>query len=309
MRVGVVILSFAVACTARPLDVPADGGPDLSRGRDLAMVDLAGADLAGDMAMPPPNPCPAGARFIFTIDQNGTLSRFSPASAQFFDVGPIACPASDPMDTPNSMAIDRTGDGYVNYQEGEMFRLLTATAECMATPYVPGQFGITSVGMSFAEDAPGSSDETLWITPTNGVQASLSSIDLMSFEPSMPITLKTSASDGELTGDDQANLWGFFPSALAPFIARIDKAHGTLDRQLFLPALSGNPQAWGFAAWQDGFYVFLERDVDASTVVYHVDGASGDVQIIADASGRTIVGVGVATCAGEPADGGAPTGP
>jgi len=304
MRRALLLLSLAAACTARPLDVPQDGGPDLSRSRDLAMVDLAGADLAGDMAVPPPNPCPAGARFIFTIDQNGMLSRFSPTSSQFFDVAPISCPATDPTDTPNSMAIDHGGNGYVNYQAGEMFRLVTETAECMSTPYIPGQFGITNVGMSFAQDTPASSDETLWITPTNSGTATLSRIDLTTFAPSPPFPLQTSASQGELTGDDEANLWIFFPGALSPFIARINRQDGSLDRQLDMPTLSGSPTAWGFAAWQGGFYVFLQRDVDPSTVVYHVDGTTGSVQTVTEASGRTIVGVGVATCADEPADAG-----
>ena len=284
------------ACTERALEIPRDGGMSRDMAaivRDGAVADLASTDFAGIR----PDPCPAGTEFIYTIDENTTLSRFNPVVAQFFDVGSIGCPA-DPGDTPNSMAIDRTGNGWVNYRSGALYRLDTSNASCMPTGYVAGQHGFLNFGMSFAQDTPGSSDETLWVTPTASKTARLASIDLTSFVVSTPVTVDTDG-NGELTGDDQANLWGFFPDVATPFVARIDKQTGSLDRFFDMPQLVGTAVAWGFAAYQGNFYLFLQRDIDSSTVIYELDGTTGELTTVIPDTGRRIVGVGVATCAGN----------
>jgi hypothetical protein len=295
-RAGLLCSLLCLAgCPERALEIPEDGGSDL-RGRD-AGVDL-GSDMPVDLAMQKPNPCPAGTNFIYTIDEDTTLSRFSPTSSQFFDVAKVSC-LSIPGDTPNSMAIDRDGNGWVNYSSGALFRLLTATAACSSTTYTPGQGGFNAFGMSFAQDTPGSTSETLFIADTSqGASSSLGTIDLVHFKLASSIPLIGGA-EPELTGDDQANLWGFFPAATPPKIARIDKQKGTLDRTLTLAALSGNPSAWGVAAYQGDFYVFLQRDSDPSTRVYKVDGTTGTLTTVLGDTGRRIVGVGVATCAGD----------
>ena len=293
----VVLLLGAFGCTERALEVPRDGAVS----RDLAVTDAAVTDLASaDFAGPRPNPCPAGTEFIYTIDENTTLSRFNPLVAQFFDVGPIACPA-DPGDTPNSMAVDRTGNGLVNFRSGALFRLDTANASCTATPYVPGHHGFFNFGMSFAQDVPGGADETLWVAPTAAATARLAFVDLNTFAVSDPIFVPTDG-NGELTGDDKANLWGFFPDVSTPFVARIDKQTGELDRRFEMQQLIGTAVAWGFAAYQGNFYLFLQRDIDSSTVVYRLDGTTGVLTTVVPDTGRRIVGVGVATCAGNGLD-------
>ena len=198
-------------------------------------------------------------------------------------------------------AIDRTGNGWVNYQSGALFRLDTSNASCMATNYKPGQHGFLNFGMSFAQDTPGGTDETLWVTPTAATTARLASVDLTTFLVSTPVTVETDG-NGELTGDDQANLWGFFPDVATPFVARIDKQTGALDRFFDMPQLIGTAMAWGFAAYQGNFYLFLQRDIDNSTVIYELDGKTGNLTTIVPDTGRRIVGVGVATCAGDGLD-------
>ena len=290
-RLAALVLLAACGCTARALAPPdvRDGGI----GVDLALA------RPFDLASPPVNPCPAGTSFIYTIETDAALSRFSPGSGQFFDVGTISCPSAGGA-TPNSMAVDREGNGWVNFSDGSLFRLITATDVCTATTYAPGQGGLQSFGMSFAEDAPGSTAETLFIADQNpgAPLPLLASVDLGSFTLSSEVSL-VADSGPELTGDDQANLWGFFPSSTPPRVARIDKQLGTLDRTLLLPTLAGSPRAWGVAAYQGDFYIFLQRDIDPSTVVYRLDGATGAVTTVADGTGRRIVGVGVATCAGN----------
>lgn len=290
-----IALSGLAACPERALAPPefTDGGL-----RDLSAIpDLASYD-GFDMATLRPNPCPAGTEFIYTIDEDTTLSRFNPMTSQFFDVGKINCPTLLGSN-PNSMAINRDGEGWVNFDSGELFKLTTATGTCTSTSYAPGQGGLTAFGMSFAQNSPGSLDETLFVADTaQGASTSLGTINLTNFKLATQIPI-IGGIQPELTGDDDANLWGFFPSDSPPRIARIDKKLGTLDRVHPLPFLNGNPQAWGVAAYRGDFYVFLQRDVDASTNIYRVDGTTGTLSTVVASTGRRIVGVGVATCAGD----------
>jgi hypothetical protein len=287
--------SAQVGCTARALAPPEDGGSDLGRdlGPDLSKFDLAGDDLAINL-------CPAGTNFIYTIDANTTLSRFSPATGQFFDVGAIVCPTVL-QGSPNSMAVDREGNAWVNYNTGELFRLLTQSLTCTSTPFPPEQVG-EPWGMSFAENTPGSTDETLFIAETGSGSATLAQLNVMTFALTNEVAIQGNGTQPELTGDDQANLFGFFPAATPPFISRIDKQSGALDRTLSLPSLLGSPQAWGMAAYQGSFYVFLLRQSEASTNVYRIDAMSGTISKVVSDTGREIVGVGVATCAGNGLD-------
>lgn len=300
VRLSCALLALGLGgCTARAL-APPDPNAHHDLGHDLAREDLARADLSKlpDLARPF-NPCPAGANFIFTIDEDTTLSRFNAENAQFFDVGLINCPTLS-GGTPNSMAVDRQGDAWLNYSSGELFRLLTDTLVCQPTPFDPAQDSFQTWGMSFAENSPGSTTETLFVaqqsTPTI-----LSQFDLNTFTLTTNVQVQAGAQP-ELTGDDDANLFGFFPSATPPFIARIGKTDGALDRVLPLPSLGGAPQAWGVAAYQGNFYVFLQRQSDSSTSVYRVNGGSGQVDTLASNTGRRVVGVGVATCAGNGLD-------
>jgi hypothetical protein len=273
-----------------------DGGADAAVRRVPPPV----GDLAGlDMVAPPPAPCPAPSKWIFTVDENGTLSRFLPDTLAFQDLGPIHCPTM--LDgQPNSMAIARDGNGWVVYSTGELFRLDTTTLQCTATSYVPGQLGFTNYSMSFAEDTPGGVLETLFVAdiPQAGTVAELGRVNLSSF--ALQFAANIGGTDKpELTGDDHANLWGFFPSGTdTPKVARIDKKSGALDLVFPLPSLSGSATDWAFAAWGDAFYIFLRKDFEASTSIYRLTMDGNLVTVVPD-TGRKIPGVGVAVCAGQ----------
>ncbi|MDB4958912.1 MAG: hypothetical protein JWO36_6481, partial [Myxococcales bacterium] len=52
-----------------------------------------------------------------------------------------------------------------------------------------------------------------------------------------------------------------------------------------------------FAFWGGVYWIFLMKDFELSTTVYQVDGTNGTIKSTTPASGRTIVGAGVSTCA------------
>ena len=86
-------------------------------------------------------------------------------------------------------------------------------------------------------------------------------------------------------------------SATSPRIDKLDKTSGGVLQSLPLTSLAGSPTAWAFAFFGGDFYVFLMRDLETSTTVYHVNGMTGAVMGSMPTSGRVIVGAGVSTCA------------
>src|SRR5689334_949379 len=63
--------------------------------------------------------CPAEAKLVYTIDQNGTLSSFTPNQTDvkmstFTTIGKLTCPAGG-TSTPFSMSVDRSGTAWVEY--------------------------------------------------------------------------------------------------------------------------------------------------------------------------------------------------
>jgi hypothetical protein len=114
----------------------------------------------------------AGSTLIYLISESNDLLSFDPPSATFSRIGGIDCPtvgapagiftacqSGPPM--PFSMAVNRTGTAYVEFCDGELFQVSTATAECKATPFVAGQQGFAAnFGRGFVQDTT-DTDETL----------------------------------------------------------------------------------------------------------------------------------------------------
>ena len=55
--------------------------------------------------------------------------------------------------------------------------------------------------------------------------------------------------------------------------------------------------AYAFAHWGGHFWVFLQKNAETNTTVYQIDGMTGVISTTTPATGRTIVGAGVSTCA------------
>jgi hypothetical protein len=106
----------------------------------------------------------------------------------------------------------------------------------------------------------------------------------------------------ELTGNSNAELWGWFPDATAPKVEKIDKTSGAAITTFPETSLKGTPSAWAFAFYGGDYWVFLEKDSESETSVYQIDGTTGAVKstttaTAAGAPEATIVGAGVSTCA------------
>jgi hypothetical protein len=242
--------------------------------------------------------CPPEAKLVYVVDENNTFGSFRPDTLTFADVGQLSCPAQRAA-TPFSMSVDRSATAWVLYSSGQLFTVDVKTLACSATHFAVGQQGFFNFGMGYVSNSPGAMDETLFIAggvlgPRGGGNATLGTIDVAT----LTINKLSPIRDWpELTGTGDAKLWGFYPSATAPRVSQIDKASGAESSTFMLADLAGQPNAWAFAFWGGDFWIFLKRQSDPSTNIYHLKQSDGSVTNVIPSSGRHIVGAGVSTCA------------
>lgn len=275
---GLTFLLVAAAACGGPKDRPNGGG-------DAAGTDATGTNSDG---------CSDEAKSVYVVDQNNTLSRFDPPNKAFVDIGKLACPASFGA-TPFSMGIDRTAVAWVLYSSGELFRVDTSSLACTKSTWTASG-GLLQFGMGFSTDAAGGNVDTLFIAGGTGPTQPTSQLAKLSTANFQASPVGTVQGWPELTGTGSAELWGFFPDATSPRIAKLDKTNGMAQKSYPL-TIAGMPTAWAFAFWGGDFWVFLMKGTETSTTIYQYDSATGAMKSSKAAPGRTIVGAGVSTCA------------
>jgi hypothetical protein len=304
LGLGVALLSIA-ACGARS-DLPVgqgrggadpepdvrDAGPDV---KDAEPPEDAGPDVA-DVADAEIKDCTEeGITYIYVVTSQNELLRFNPPDATFTAIGLISCPTTA---TPFSMAVDRKGRAYIVFQNGELFRVSTATAACKSTGFTSAETGFSLFGMAFATDEKGS-EETLFIAdssfddlPSAGFGAL--NVDTFDFKFIGPFSAPL-GNAVEFTGTGDGRLFGYFidsPQGVS-HIAEVDKETGALQSDVLL-TFSEPTSSFAFAFWGGDFYVFHAGGGPTVVTRYRPD----DGSLVDVASLPThVVGVGVSTCA------------
>jgi hypothetical protein len=231
--------------------------------------------------------CVEASRWIYTVDQNTTLSRFDPSSVTFTDIAKINCPSSN---HPFSMAVDQKASAWVLYDDGNLFKVDTTTAKCEATSFQDSTF--KEFGMGFMFD-PKTNKDTLYIA--GGLDmfsgCTLATIDLSSMKVSKLGQIKEGWP--ELTGTGDGSLWGFYPAqgSYQAALVRLDPKNGdTLDTYHYANVTEYG--SWAMKFWGGQFWIFV------SNSIYAVDRDQPKIaKSIKTNTGRNIVGAGVSTCA------------
>ena len=310
---GASILAVA-ACGARsslrvpdPAEEEVDAGPDaLDAGPDI--VDAPDVfDAPPDVFDAPPDvpvvDCQdAGITYIYLISSENVLLRFYPPDGSVVAIGNIDCPQPSPgAGTPFSMAVDRAGIAYVLFNDGELYRVSTATASCKSTGFVKGQLGFNErFGMGFSANVsnPG---ETLFIAGSDDTET-LATIDVESFDLNVVGEFSNPIGNAELTGTGNGGLFAFgvedVPGSTLLHLAEIEKSSAQIIGDEFLDLGTGGVgiSAWAFAAWGGDFYFFTSTSPGTSKVSRYHPGDPFAVDY-ATLPGLTIVGAGVSTCA------------
>ncbi len=270
--------------------VPAedDGGTALRTG---TLTFLTGDPFHPDASVPLAGyvsaACATANRSIFTVDANGTLSRFDPTSLTFTDIGVLDCPGED-ADAgagPFSMAVDRSGTAWVVFDDGNLLAVNTADAGCATTAFDGG--GFAPFGMSFRTD-PTSGAETLYVS--SATTGDLATIAL----PSLALTTVGREADGwgELAGTGDGQLWEYIPGGVLGGVPVLDRLDPATAAVLAHHPLAGITAVGDFAmAYYGGeFWVF------EAPAVYEVDRATLAVRTAIADTGRNVIGVGASSC-------------
>jgi hypothetical protein len=278
-----------------------DGGipADLSTGNGGG-GGSGGSGSGGDLSF---NSCPDSAKLVYLLDSNNSLWSFQPnptdiTKSILTSLGPLKCATTL---QPNAMAVDRTGIAWVEYvpaddtvtNQDSVFKVdvNSAALTCTATTYKTSAFG-TRYGMGFVANAPMSSAETLFVA-TGNAPFQLGTFDISALTIATVSSLKGGP---ELSGTGDARLWGFYPDPTMPRVSEINKMTGAEGMSYPIPQAMGTEDGYAFAFWGGDFWVFLKKDTETSTVLYHVKGTDGSVNTWT-MTGHWIIGAGVSTCA------------
>ena len=263
---------------------------------------------------------------MYVLSGDYTLYSFNPAALKFTKIGQLDCPTKETMvqvdgcpvteNSPNSMAVDRSGTAWVGYQNGELFKVDTSNAKCTATGYEYGQQGFDKYGMGFSSDQAGGTAESLYLI---GEKFTIDSCDfgepsglgtvgrgLVKLDTSTLAVTKVGdfsgdlhGQSGELTGGGDGKLVGFFTTSPAVY-AEIDKTNAatTHEKSLNTVDLGGQQYAFAFSYWGGDFWFYSSNGTTPSKVTrVHTSSDGKEETAIADVGGFQIVGAGVSTCA------------
>ena len=251
--------------------------------------------------------CSAASKLVYVVDSNKKLSQFDPTTKAFTDLGTLNCSAGA---MPFSMGVDRNATAYVLYTDTKIYKVDTQTAglPCTATSFTAPS-DLTEFGMGFSTTTAGGDVDQLFVAGGTSVAIGSSS-KLRSLDVTSMTTAGSGTVDGspELTGNSNAELWGFFPDTSNPKIEKINKMTGVAESTFPLTdaaSFQGQPLDWAFAFYGGDYWIFLEKDPasdplglapETFTTVYQVSD-TGVLKGHTPAPGRSIVGAGVSTCA------------
>jgi hypothetical protein len=314
-RTLLAVLLAASACGPATRNGPGD---DDGTGGDGGNGSNVGSNGSDD--------CGADAKLIYVVDDKNILAQFNPQTKMFTQLGTLQCPAGMAVQnptkkaTPFSMAVDRSAQAYVLYNDDKIYKVDTTQSglPCTATAWST-QDNLHEFGMGYSTDMTGGTTDTLFIAggaDLNGPPTGNASLDSLNTSGFSAMHLGTITGRPELTGNADAELWGWFPDVTGittPVVAQIDKTSGGLvaANTYMEPTLDDNqlPIAWAFGFYGGDYFVFLQLASDSSGIstVYEVAGphnmSSTPGTIVSKtpamtaSSGLTIVGAGVSTCA------------
>jgi hypothetical protein len=243
------------------------------------------------MALPPT--CGPSTQFIYLVDESGELYQFYPNTVRLTDLGPIGCQSA--FSTVNTMAVDRQGIAWVEYQDASVYKVDTTNLTCYPTSFNPSSTPSGGWGSCFAADAAGSTNETYYIADSGSLYTINTTTMALGTVGAFTGFSGVMLNEPELTGTPSAELFGFFPGT--PWVlGQIDKANATILSQVPLRVISNNistPGNWAFASWGNDFWFFVGDG--GSTDIFHFN-ATTATTTLATTTSAVIVGAGVSPC-------------
>lgn len=260
-----------------------------------------------------------GVDLVYVVDEANDFMSFDPRKLPgdpFTKIGTLSCPtqgasiqSGGTAVMPFSMSVDRDGIAWVLYTSGELFQVKLTDASCTAAGNTVGASSMQLFGMGFVTDTAGGMTEKLYLAGGgNNAQpmGKLAYDDTHggNLTPSVVGTLTaTSDYSPELTGTNEAKLYGFYPNLTNPaYVQEIDKTSGAptgMQWNLGTTGL-GAVTDWAFAQWGGVFYVFVttsDGNGNRNSTVQAIDRTTGNYSVVLQNLPYYIDGAGVSTCA------------
>jgi hypothetical protein len=277
-----------------------DGSEEASQVFDAPPQPPDDAGLVGDGSTVAVD-CPGGTQLIYVASEERELYSFDPVQATFQSIGNIDCANGIYV---NSMAVDRSGNAWVNYGDGSLWKSSTQKGGCTSTNFLPGQQGVTLFGMGFSTKSATSTDETLYIDDLGGGGLGMIDLDTMTLMRFGPFPGSLTNRTCELTGTGDGRLFGFFAGssyddASAAAVIGLDPDTEAATQQWPLASIDTGSD-WAFAFWGGDFYLFSADKYDANdpyTTVTRFRPTDGSLVVVAQNIGFRVVGAGSSTCA------------
>ncbi len=239
---------------------------------------------------------------IFVLSITAQLWKYFPETNMFQQLGPLGCGLPP---TTFSMAVDRSGYAWVQYQGGELRKVaVTNVDDCTDPGYVVGQQGVTNFGMAFVSNSESDACDRIYGNKASGIPEGNAVSDFFSIDPmtlQVGVIGKSDYGTAEVTGTGNGRAF-FFAGQNPAKLVEIDKANAAKLNVIPLPGVElGN--AWAFAFFAGDFYFFTNSKGGPGSEVTHIDYDDSDnngkqdiTEVVANAP-ISIVGAGVSTCA------------
>jgi hypothetical protein len=236
--------------------------------------------------------------FVYVLSAENDLYSFAPSAKQFTKIGALQC---GQMTGPNSMAVDRDANAYVNYPftvlptgfAGTVFKVSTKDASCSAAPVMSLPLDWAQVGMGYST-VGSSTSEALYVASQGGQGLALLDFGKGVVAPIGPFTGILAGKQAELTGTGDGRLFGFFTTTPV-YVAQIDKSSGATNSPVPMTGVP-TPTDWAFSFWGGHFYLYVSQGSGTTVVDYDPTSGAINPSYISNI-GFDIVGAGVSTCA------------
>ncbi len=269
------------------------GGTGGSGGSGGVVVGDGGGGSAGG------DDCSDNAKKIFVVSQEDGLYTFDPTisgMAAYTQLGTLNC---NPNSSPQTMGVDRSGNAWVFYSAGQLYKVATnaGALTCTPTPYVHPDTsgGPYTLGMGFTAASPGSTAQVFYmISDTFG----LASIDLANnFAVSMTGALQ--GVSAELTGGPDGKLFTY--EAGSGRLSEILVSSGFAMQTITTLGQIAGASAWAFSRYAGVFYIFTGDGIFGGSQCSRFDPSTNSFQVRDSDVGFTVVGAGQSTCVPPPA--------
>ena len=194
--------------------------------------------------------------YIYLVDLDNILYKFSPKTFQVTVVGPLNCSETSSV---FSIALQRNGLLWVLFNDGDLYTFNVTDQTCINTGFGRNQTGILDFTMAFVKNV-GDNKETLFISKLYNGGGVLAEIDTNTLSIVEIGNYSDGAQFATLTGSNDGRLFGLFFDN-PPTIKEVDDTDAQILSEYPLnEPFDGFVYLYSFASYENKFFYFLNSE-------------------------------------------------